>query len=84
LRWGQPSVGMRFRALCRATMPVPLSMTCGLPLDPEGTLDRVDGGTLRVGVIPHARSRRGLGDEGRQDRGLRSTGVEPGAPGGPG
>lgn len=27
---------------------------CGLPLDPEGTLDRVEGGTLRVGVIPSA------------------------------
>ena len=27
---------------------------CGLPLDPEGTLERVEGGTLRVGVIPSA------------------------------
>lgn len=26
---------------------------CGLPLDPEGTLDRVEGGTLRVGAIPN-------------------------------
>jgi polar amino acid transport system substrate-binding protein len=26
---------------------------CGLPLDPEGTLDRVQGGTLRVGAIPN-------------------------------
>jgi polar amino acid transport system substrate-binding protein len=26
---------------------------CGLPLDPEGTLDRAEGGTLRVGAIPN-------------------------------
>ena len=36
-------------------MPTLLSLivACGLPLDPEGTLDRVEGGTLRVGVVPH-------------------------------
>jgi polar amino acid transport system substrate-binding protein len=26
---------------------------CGLPRDPDGTLDRVRGGTLRVGVVPN-------------------------------
>jgi ABC-type amino acid transport substrate-binding protein len=26
---------------------------CGLPVDPDGTLDRVRGGTLRVGVVHH-------------------------------
>lgn len=26
---------------------------CGLPRDPEGTLERVSGGTLRVGVAGH-------------------------------
>jgi len=28
-----------------------LATGCGLPLDPKGTLDRVRGGTLRVGVV---------------------------------
>ena len=26
---------------------------CGIPVDPDGTLDRVTGGDLRVGVSPH-------------------------------
>jgi polar amino acid transport system substrate-binding protein len=26
---------------------------CGVPVDPDGTLDRVTGGELRVGVSPH-------------------------------
>jgi polar amino acid transport system substrate-binding protein len=26
---------------------------CGLPLDPEGTLDRVEGGRMRVGITEH-------------------------------
>jgi DNA-binding transcriptional LysR family regulator len=26
---------------------------CGIPRDPDGTLDRVTGGTLRVGASPH-------------------------------
>lgn len=31
-----------------------LTAGCGMPRDPEGTLDRVRGGTLRAGVVAHA------------------------------
>ncbi|MFP5283748.1 MAG: transporter substrate-binding domain-containing protein [Actinomycetes bacterium] len=30
-----------------------LAAGCGIPADPDGTLDRVRGGVLRVGVSPH-------------------------------
>jgi polar amino acid transport system substrate-binding protein len=33
---------------------VVLAAGCGIPRDPEGTLDRVEGGTMRVGIIEHA------------------------------
>jgi polar amino acid transport system substrate-binding protein len=33
------------------TLTLPLAIACGLPRDPEGTLDRVRGGTLRVGFV---------------------------------
>lgn len=40
---------MRFRSLLVSTLS--LAAACGLPRDPEGTLDRVRGGTLRVGFV---------------------------------
>src|SRR4051812_16227799 len=42
-----PSV--RYRTFLATTLP--LAIACGLPRDPEGTLDRVRGGTLRVGFV---------------------------------
>lgn len=30
-----------------------LASACGIPRDPDGTLDRVTGGSLRVGASPH-------------------------------
>jgi len=42
-----PSV--RYRTYLAFTLPV--AIACGLPRDPEGTLDRVRGGTLRVGFV---------------------------------
>ena len=43
---------MRTKFLFLAALLVPLLAGCGLkmPSDPEGTLDRVAGGTLRVGI----------------------------------
>jgi polar amino acid transport system substrate-binding protein len=40
---------LRFCPLLMATLS--LTLACGLPRDPEGTLDRVRGGTLRVGFV---------------------------------
>jgi len=40
---------LRFYLLPIATLS--LALACGLPRDPEGTLDRVRGGTLRVGFV---------------------------------
>jgi ABC-type amino acid transport substrate-binding protein len=40
---------MRFRLLLLSMLAV--AAACGLPRDPEGTLDRVRGGTLRVGFV---------------------------------
>jgi polar amino acid transport system substrate-binding protein len=42
-----PSV--RYRTFLATTLP--LAIACGLPRDPQGTLDRVRGGTLRVGFV---------------------------------
>ena len=39
---------MRFRSLLLSTLTL---AACGLPRDPEGTLERVRGGTLRVGFV---------------------------------
>jgi polar amino acid transport system substrate-binding protein len=36
-----------------AAFSLVLLTSCGLPRDPEGTLQRVRGGTMRVGVIAH-------------------------------
>jgi polar amino acid transport system substrate-binding protein len=46
---------MRWRILGLVTVVLVLSAACGvsIPTDPEGTLDRVTGGTLRVGVSPN-------------------------------
>jgi polar amino acid transport system substrate-binding protein len=35
---------------CAAVLCVLLTASCGFPKDPEGTLERVRGGTLRVGI----------------------------------
>jgi hypothetical protein len=43
---------------------------CDLPRDPEGTLDRVRNGVLRVGVTPH-------GEWVESDAGRPPTGIEP-------
>jgi polar amino acid transport system substrate-binding protein len=40
---------MHFRPLLTSTLL--LAVACGLPRDPEGTLDRLRGGTLRVGFV---------------------------------
>jgi polar amino acid transport system substrate-binding protein len=40
---------LRFCPLLIATLA--LALACGLPRDPEGTLERVRGGTLRVGFV---------------------------------
>jgi polar amino acid transport system substrate-binding protein len=59
LRWppGQPNQrGVSPQLIPRsraAALCAVLLAGCGLPLDPEGTLDRVEGGTLRVGGIPN-------------------------------
>jgi hypothetical protein len=29
-----------------------MAVACGIPRDPDGTLDRVGGGTMRVGIVP--------------------------------
>lgn len=34
-------------------LPLLVLTGCGVPADPDGALDRVAGGTLRVGVSPH-------------------------------
>lgn len=46
---------MRCRVLGLVVMLAGLLTACGLtiPTDPDGTLDRVTGGTLRVGVSPN-------------------------------
>lgn len=51
---------MRLLALAAATL------ACDLPRDPEGTLDRARGGTLRVGAVeaPPYVGRRGVGATG--------------------
>jgi polar amino acid transport system substrate-binding protein len=40
---------MHLRSLLISTLS--LATACGLPRDPEGTLDRVRGGTIRVGFV---------------------------------
>lgn len=59
----------RGRLVVAATMTAAIAMTsgCGIPRDPEGTLDRITGGVLRVGVSPAP----GL---------VQATGGEPGGP----
>src|SRR5918998_5697743 len=46
---------MRWRVLGAVAAVIGLLAACGVsvPTDPEGTLDRVIGGTLRVGVSPN-------------------------------
>ena len=46
---------MRRLAAAVLALPILLLAGCGLsiPVDPDGTLDAVQGGTLRVGVSPH-------------------------------
>jgi polar amino acid transport system substrate-binding protein len=39
------------RSVWYPTLTLALVTACGLPRDPEGTLDRVRGGTLRVGFV---------------------------------
>ena len=41
------------RAISTAFLLLPLSFACGLPRDADGTLRRVTGGTMRVGVVEH-------------------------------
>lgn len=38
-------------SLAAAVLSIAIAIGCDFPADPEGTLDRVEGGTLRVGVI---------------------------------
>jgi polar amino acid transport system substrate-binding protein len=47
---------MRWRVILLVTVVTGLLAACGvsIPTDPEGTLERVAGGTLRVGVSPNA------------------------------
>jgi polar amino acid transport system substrate-binding protein len=58
------------RAILAAACVLPLLAGCDFPADPEGTLDRVRGGTMRVGVI-HDRPWVILSD------GAEPAGVEP-------
>jgi polar amino acid transport system substrate-binding protein len=46
---------MRWRVTLLVTLVAALLASCGvaIPADPEGTLERVIGGTLRVGVSPN-------------------------------
>ena len=46
---------MRWRVILLVTVVAGLLAACGvsIPTDPEGTLERVAGGTLRVGVSPN-------------------------------
>lgn len=44
---------MRLRLSVAMIVAVLLPIACGIPRDPESTLDRVTGGTMRVGVIGH-------------------------------
>jgi polar amino acid transport system substrate-binding protein len=50
-------VSVAAAGLLRGDRPIALCAIllagCGLPLDPEGTLDRAEGGILRVGAIPN-------------------------------
>ena len=48
-------MAIRWRVLLLVAVLTPLLAGCGgnFPADPEGTLERVTGGTLRVGVSPN-------------------------------
>ncbi len=50
---GEEGGGVIRRAVCCLTA-VLLTAGCQFPADPDGTLERVEGGTLRVGVTEHA------------------------------
>lgn len=47
------TLGLRPSARAIPAMVLVLATGCGLPLDSEGTLERVRGGTMRVGVVHH-------------------------------
>ena len=44
---------MRFATVAVLGLAAAMAIGCQYPRDPEGTLDRVSGGTMRVGVIDH-------------------------------